>query len=108
MTTETQKSPTRAELARELLLYKMEEYSEDGFCASWLVDLEYELWNAADQPEDPAPLGCWTKSTSKECRILAEIAGGWWVFEDDSRPGEEGPVFLPMARWLERLAEEKI
>lgn len=41
-------SPTRAHLARELVRYKMEEYSEDFFCAGWLVDLEFQLWNAAE------------------------------------------------------------
>ncbi len=28
-------------VARELLRYKMEEYSPDGFRASWLMDLEF-------------------------------------------------------------------
>jgi len=46
----TEPSPTRAELARELLRYKMEDYSQNGFCASWLVDLEWELWEAASGP----------------------------------------------------------
>ena len=33
--------PTRVALARELLLLKMEDYSQNGFCASWLGDLEF-------------------------------------------------------------------
>lgn len=96
-------SPTRAELARELLRYKMMEYSQDGFCASWLYDLEVELWTEADRPES-LPKREYILSTSRECRTLAEIAGGWWVYEDETRPGEPGPVFLPMDRWLQRLA----
>ena len=35
---------------------------------------------------------------------LAEIAGGWWVYEDETRPGARGPVFIPMDRWLAILA----
>ena len=93
--------PTRAELARELLLYKMKEYSQDGFCASWLVDLEWELWTGADQP-DSAPQQNYTQSTSRECRILAEIAGGWWAW-DDKAPPNKNPVFVPMKRWLQML-----
>ncbi len=96
-------SPTRAELARDLLLYKMMEYSQDGFCATWLVDLEWELWTEADRP-DSLPKREYILSVSRECRILAEIAGGWWVYEDETRPGEDGPVFVTMARWHELLA----
>jgi len=42
---------------------------------------------------------------SRECRQLAEIAGGWWVYEDGTRPDEDGPVFVPMDRWMRLLAE---
>jgi len=42
---------------------------------------------------------------SRECRQLAEIAGGWWVYEDETRPDEDGPVFVPMDRWMRLLAE---
>lgn len=97
-------SPTRADLARELLRYKMEDYSQNGFCASWLVELEWELWEAAEWniPDDPRTM---TIEASRECRALAEIAGGWWVWKDETVPSDDGPVFIPTARWLERLAE---
>lgn len=38
--------PTRAELARDLLLYVMKDYA-DEVCASWLVNQEFYLWEAA-------------------------------------------------------------
>jgi len=98
-------SATRADLAHELLRYKMEEYSQDGFCASWLIDLEWDLWLAAEK-SDPDPRAQMTIDTSRECRTLAEIAGGWWVWQDETRPGEPGPVFIPMDRWLQVLAEK--
>lgn len=97
-------SLTREELARELLRYKMMEYSQDYFCATWLVDLEFELWNAADLAA-PSPETDCTVSLSRECRVLGELAGGWWVYEDETSPGERGPVFIPMERWLQVLAE---
>lgn len=97
--------PTRAELARELLRYKMMEYSQDGFYASWLHDLEYELWKAADWPSPSDKQAEHIVPTSRECRTLAEIAGGWWVYEDETRPDERGPVFIPMARWLQVLSD---
>ena len=67
--------PSRPALARELLLYKMKEYSQDGFCATWLVDLEFELWEAADKTL-PATGESYAMAVSKECRPLAQIAGG--------------------------------
>ncbi len=97
------RSPTRAYLARELLRYKMEEHSQYGFCASWMVDLEWDLWYAADQG-DSSPFSADTISTSRECRTLAQIAGGWWVYGDETRPGEPGPIFVPMDRWQAILA----
>ncbi len=90
--------PTRQELARELLLYKMSEYSQDGFCVSWLHGLEWELWEAADQP-DVTEKSLFTLNTSRECRQLAEVAQGWWVFDDNTQPDADGPVFVSLSRW---------
>lgn len=94
--------PSRVALARELLRYKMEEYSQDGFCASWLIDLEYELWEAAERKTPTERAAC-TVATSKECRRLAEIAGGWWVWPDI--PKQDGPVFISLAVWDQNLAK---
>lgn len=98
----TPASPTREELARELLRYKMLEYSEDFFCATWLVDLEFELWEAAENRDSPQ-LGEHVVLLSKELRTLGEIAGGWWVYEDTTCPSESGPVFISLERWHEVL-----
>ncbi len=94
--------PTRAALARELLLYKMEDYSQNGFCASWLEDLEFELWEAADR-DSPSEREMFTVNTSRECRLLAELCGGWWAW-DAEMTGADNPVFMPMERWLNVLA----
>lgn len=95
--------PTRDELARELLRYKMLEYSDDFFCATWLVDLEFELWDYAALP-NPDSRSEHSVALSKELRVLGEIAGGWWVYEDETCPNESGPVFISMDRWHERLS----
>ena len=95
--------PTRTALARELLRYKMENYSENGFCASWLVDQEFELCEAADQ-DSPSGDGMFTINTSRECRLLAELCGGWWAW-DKTAPPSENPVFMPMEHWLKILAD---
>ena len=38
--------PTYEELARDALLRIMRDISEDCWCAGWLTDLEFTLWNA--------------------------------------------------------------
>ena len=98
--------PTRAALARELLRYKMEDYSENGFCASWLVDLEFELWEAADR-DSPSEREMFAVKTSRECRLLAELCGGWWAW-DNHVTGAENPVFMPMELWLQTLTNRTI
>ena len=90
--------PTRQQLAHELLLYKMREYSEDGFCASWLDSMERDLWEAADNPRPSGRLE-FTYAASCECRMLAAIAKGWWVYEDETQPDTKGPVFVTTQRW---------
>ena len=97
--------PTRAALARELLRYKMEEYSQDGFCASWLIDLEFELWEAAER-DAPSEREMFIVTTSRECRRLAELAGGWWAW-DKEVPGADNPVFVPLEEWQKVLAKRK-
>jgi len=103
--TEQPPGPTRADFAKEVLLHRMKEYSEDFFCAGWIGGLEFGAWNDVDI-EQPTDRQKHAVAFSRECRILGEIAGGWWVYEDTTRPGERGPVFIPMERWLQVLAEQ--
>ena len=49
----------------------------------------------------------WTlekKALADECRILGQIAGGWWVEEDETCPAQRGLVFITMDRWQKILA----
>lgn len=99
-------SPTRAELAREVLLHRMKEYSEDYHCAGWLGGLEFLLWEtpAAD---DGSPSAKRLRNLVPELRTLAEIADGWWLYEDETHPNTRGPVFIPMPRWQQVLADHQ-
>ena len=96
--------PTYEELAREVLLHRMQDYSEDYHCAGWLCDLEFLLWEEpADEGESP-DVQVRAKMRA-ELRALATIAGGWWVFEDETQPEQAGPVFVSTERWLQMLEE---
>lgn len=90
--------PTRAEFARGLLRYEMEEYSQDGFCADWLRSLEWDLREAAHK--EPGELkDRLLKRIAPECLRLAEIRDGWWPWGDGA---SENPSFIPLAYWRER------
>ena len=93
--------PTRSDLARELLLYKMREYSQDGFCASWLYDLEFELWQLAICPPQKETSG-FSPGHYREIHRLALIADGWWVWETAPEPEKSGPVFISLSEWDHR------
>lgn len=98
--------PTYADLAREVLLRRMRDYSEDYYCAGWLGSFEFLLWEGSAGDDESLT----TQARSKiiaELRALAEIAGGWWVYEDETQPNESGPVFISMDRWHELLAARR-
>jgi len=98
--------PTYAELAREVILHRMSDYSEDYHCAGWLSSLEFLLWEGpADDDESLTTQA--RRKISAELRALAGIASGWWVYSDETKPDERGPVFIPMERWLAVLAEQE-
>ena len=96
-------SPTRADLARELLLYKMEEYSEEFACASWLMGLEFRLWSYGEMVSTD-PKEQFSIKLGKELRTLSEIAGGWWAWDDEISPNDN-PVFMPLEKWQELLSK---
>jgi len=98
--------PTYAELAREVLLRRMRDYSEDYYCAGWLGSLEFILWEGPADDDESLTTPDRRKITA-ELRTLAGIAGGWWVYSDKTLPDEHGPVFISMNRWLQVLAEQE-
>lgn len=97
--------PTRAELARELLRFKMLEYA-DELCASWLVDQEFHLYEAAVMQRFPHAKDDLTARVDFCVMLgnLGALANGWWAL-----PGSVGRdgydlVFVPLAEWTEHYA----
>jgi hypothetical protein len=91
--------PTPEELVRESLLRLMEDQSEDCWCASWLRDLEFSLWNTITTGKTDWGFGM------RDCDLarlkhLHEMAGGWWIWADD----EVGRRFVTTEEWLAILA----
>jgi hypothetical protein len=62
----------------------MSELSEDEWCASWLIGLEYILWARVCNGDHP------------ELLKLAEQAGGWWKSNEMAMDC----VFVKMDAWL--------
>lgn len=83
----------------------MKEYLQDGFCASWMMDVEFDLWSEVDR-SDFAPKRKYNLSASRECRTLGEIADNSWIWDDRPPPQGRGRVFIFTARWLLLLAEQ--
>jgi hypothetical protein len=87
--------------ARELATY-MSELSEEAYCAGWMTDLEYELWDIVQTgPRKYGRLDITTDHIAR-LRTLADRCGGWIVFDD-----EKEEVFVPMDRWLALVAPRR-
>ena len=79
---------------RELADY-MSELSEEAYCAGWMHDLEYELWQVL-QSDSPSRFGRLVASDDQlyKLRSLSSACEGWIHF-DDAR--EE--TWLSFAEW---------
>ena len=84
--------------ARYGLLCLMTGISEGYWCAGWMSGLEYSLWKA--HSGDAFYSHYYTDRQKTLLRLLAEEAGGWWVWSDK----EQEPKFLRMDDWLARFA----
>jgi hypothetical protein len=84
-----------ARIAAELLQRLMSDISEETWCAGWLSDLEYLLWDAVagERPDWCGP------EIPKQLRFLSDRCGGWMVWDK-----ERGQEYLPLDDWLSRYA----
>ena len=94
--------PTHEELVKEALLRMMLDLSEDCWCAHWLHNLEFTLWEAMMTGKTSLGFGV------RDCDLarmkhLHEMAGGWWIWTG----GEEENRFVTTEEWLEILAKHK-
>ena len=81
-----------------LLINVMSAISEERWCAGWMQNLEYVLWDAViGRREDIC-----SPEEIKQLKYLSEKCGGWIVWDEQAK----GERFVPMQDWL-RLYEAK-
>ena len=86
--------------ARELLLHRMHDISEDFWCAGWIGGLEYDLWDFVVGKTET--YGTYVRSSlddldREHLKQLAEDAGGWYYYSFEPGHGEQ---FIAMDEWL--------
>ena len=84
--------------ARRLADY-MSELSEEAYCAGWMMELEYDLWNALI--EGPREYGFiqLTNEHIAQLRKLSRNARGWIVFDPDT-----AETLLRLAEWKKKFS----
>jgi hypothetical protein len=85
-------------ITADLLLKLMSWISEECWCAGWMHNLEYILWDAVTGRRENV---C-SPEEIKELKYLSEKCGGWIIWDDQAK----GERFIPMQDWL-RLYEAK-
>lgn len=86
--------------ARAALLAEMERISDDGWCAGWMHDLEYDLWAATLAPRSTrATEAGLTTFLPAYLRGLATTARGWWMWSTRKQSAPVHRRFVSLARW---------
>jgi len=79
-----------ARVAAGLLAHVMSDISEDVWCAGWLIDLEYILWDAITR-ERPDWCG---REEIEQLKSLSQRCNGWIGWDK-----ERGRRFVRMEDW---------
>jgi hypothetical protein len=72
-------NPTYEELARETLLRMMRDMSDDCWCAGWMRDLEFTLWDIVRGGSRRFGLSMLEDRDLARMRFLHKLTGGWWI-----------------------------
>jgi hypothetical protein len=81
-----------------LLIETMSGISEEYWCAGWMHNLEYMLWDAVMGRRE----GIGSPEEIEQLKYLSEKCGGWIIWDEQAK----GERFIPMQDWL-RLYEAK-
>ena len=92
---------------QEALRDYMSELSEDYYCAGWLVDLEYVLWDVLEGNKNAFAGGELKDEEIQKLRDLSAKCEGWIYWDDDHEthnPLEFGESFIPLGLWKIKFA----
>ncbi len=101
---------------RRNLAELMSEISEDCYCAGWIIDNEYGIWEAMYTGNLHYGRDEIDRFKLERCRALSVLTGGWVVWLDDETIpkkslSDAGKYFASMEDWLmlyrERLKSTK-
>jgi len=90
-------------LARSKLLGLMQDISEYRWCAGWMHDLEFYLWDCIIDKCKVDDRGLFNSYQVEYLRKLSKEANGWWIWDD--KKGKE--VFVSIKKW-EKLYSSKV
>jgi hypothetical protein len=76
----------------------MSELSEEAYCAHWMADLEYNLWEAVVGLRREFGRTTISHAKKQKLRELGDDCAGWIVFENDV-----GETWLPLEAWQQRF-----
>jgi hypothetical protein len=78
----------------------MSDISEECYCATWLIDCEFELWEMLETGPRKWGVGEVTAEQIVELKSLHHRCAGWVMFQDGV-----GEVFVDKREWKGILAE---
>lgn len=78
----------------------MSDLSEETYCAGWLVDLEFLLWETVVGRHDSYGRFPLTEGEIRRLKELSEAGGGWIVFDAATRE-----TWVPFEEWERRFQE---
>lgn len=89
----------------------MSQISEDCFCAGWIGNCEYDIWQALQQEDPWGPHHPMSPRHLRLCQKLSTEIEGWIYWADgqtdpDLPRDSWGARFAPMARWLTMVEEQ--
>jgi hypothetical protein len=87
------------------LIAELRDISEDRFCAGWMHEVEFHVWESVQQwrdgyrEEEEGGMGdgspCVTKEQATALEVLSDLIGGWVFWA----PGDKEPKFVTMSEF---------
>ena len=78
----------------------MSELSEEAYCAHWMADLEYNLWEAVTGLRRAYGRTTISHVKKRKLRALCDDCAGWIVYETGV-----GETWIPLETWEQRFKE---